>query len=253
MSISRLMTLEKAAQALETDEREVLALVAENRLRCGVFSKWYGWAMPTGDGKWSGGVSESHPNGSREAKFHYVNKQTGEEFYVRGGPTAQFWFLHHSDAYRLVTGKDDGIDVGFLEPEDGAKLHVEDPERFPHHEFVLWLETGDDTQDDPRRITLSDLWFRRIDIEALKQQEAENDRDATTSTGDRWFMSKDLVLLNQASRKWWANADRDDGTTHPRNSEVEEWLKSEGMAESKAASAASIIRPEWAVKGRRAD
>ncbi|MBT9516530.1 MAG: hypothetical protein IV112_07545 [Methyloversatilis discipulorum] len=247
------MTLEKAAQALETDEREVLALVAENRLRCGVFSKWYGQAMPERGGRWKGHVSEYHPNGSRESKFHYTNELTGRQFCVRGGRTAQFWFLEHHDAYLIATSPDGAVEVGFLVPEDGAKLHEQNPERFPTPEFVLWLETEEGAQDSPRRITLNDLWFRRIDIEALKQQEAENDRDATTSTGDRWFMSKDLVLLNQASRKWWANADRDDGTTHPRNSEVEEWLKSEGMAESKATSAASIIRPEWAVKGRRAD
>lgn len=239
MSISRLMTLEKAAQALETDEREVLALVAENRLRCGVFSKWYGWAMPTGDGKWSGGVSESHPGGSREAKFHYLNKQTGEEFYVRGGPTAQFWFLHHSDAYRLVTAKDDGIDVGFLEPEDGAQLHVEDPERFPHPEFVLWLETGEGAQDSPRRITLNDLWFRRIDIEALRPR-----GHAFEAAG---YHSKDLLLTVQAAKEWWSDIDIGDRDAYPRNEDVVQWVRENGASSGRVADAiVTIIRPDWA-------
>ncbi|MDP3701298.1 hypothetical protein [Methyloversatilis sp.] len=248
------MTLQKAAQALETDEREVLALVAEDRLRCGVFSKWYGQAMPAAGGRWEGGVSKYHgPKISRDATFHYENKETKEQFYVRRSLSSQFWFLEHHDAYLIATSPDGAVEVGFLVPEDGAKLHEQDPERFPMPDFVLWLETGEGAQDEPRRITCGDLLFRRIDIQALKLQEAENDRDATSATGDRLFMSNDLIRMNRASRKWWANADRDDRTTHPRNSEVEEWLKSDGMSETKAASAASLIRPEWAVKGRRAD
>jgi hypothetical protein len=140
MSVSRFMSLEKAAQALETDERDVLALVAEGDVRCGVFSKWYGWAMPKEFGRWQEGQMEQHLRGKRESKYLYEDELTGRSFEVRHGLTSQFWFLEHHDAYLIATSPDGTIEEGFLEPEDGAKLHASDPERFPVPEFVLWLE-----------------------------------------------------------------------------------------------------------------
>lgn len=239
MSISRLMTLEKAAQALDTDERELLALVAENRLRCGVFSKWYGQAMPAGGGTWKGGVSEHHPNGSREAKFHYTNALTGQQFEVKGGLTAQFWFLEHHDAYLIATSPDGTIEVRFLVPEDGAKLHEQNPERFPMPEFVVWLETAEGTQDESRRITLNDLWFRRIDIEALRPR-----GHAFEAAG---YHSKDLLLTVQAAKEWWSDVDIGDRDAYPKNDDVVQWARENGASSGRVADAiATIIRPDWA-------
>lgn len=62
-----------------------------------------------------------------------------------------------------------------------------------------------------------------------------------------------LVKLNQASTKFWSNADRNDRTTHPDNQRVADWLVKEGFSQTLADKAATIIRPEWAGTGRRPD
>lgn len=70
---------------------------------------------------------------------------------------------------------------------------------------------------------------------------------------DRSHASDWLMLLNQASRRWWANASKDDPATHPGNAAVAAWLIEKGMTKSLAERAASIIRPEWAHTGRKPD
>jgi len=64
-------------------------------------------------------------------------------------------------------------------------------------------------------------------------------------------ISKDLILLNRAAKEFWSTADPDDKATHPTNDEVTEWLKQQGMSQNSAEQGATIIRPEWAAKGRR--
>ena len=64
-------------------------------------------------------------------------------------------------------------------------------------------------------------------------------------------ISKDLAKLNEASSLFWLNADPSDRDTHPTNDNVSDWLKSQGFSEISAKQGASIIRPEWAAKGRR--
>jgi hypothetical protein len=63
--------------------------------------------------------------------------------------------------------------------------------------------------------------------------------------------SEKLAWLNQASSKFWGNADRNDRTTHPDNKEVEQWLIQHGFSETLANKAATIIRPGWAATGRK--
>lgn len=70
---------------------------------------------------------------------------------------------------------------------------------------------------------------------------------------DRSHASNWLMLLNQASRRWWANASKDDPTTQPDKADVVAWLIERGMTESLAKHAATIIRPEWAHNGRKPD
>lgn len=64
-------------------------------------------------------------------------------------------------------------------------------------------------------------------------------------------VSRDLILLCDASKRFWANADRDDRGTHPTNEVVSEWLVEHGMSGTMAKKGASLIRPEWAPTGRR--
>ena len=70
---------------------------------------------------------------------------------------------------------------------------------------------------------------------------------------DRAHISNNLAILNQAAKKFWANADRDDRTTHPKKNDVVAWLIQRGFSQKLADSGATIIRPDWAPTGRIAE
>ncbi|MEY3759220.1 MAG: hypothetical protein RIR39_711 [Pseudomonadota bacterium] len=63
--------------------------------------------------------------------------------------------------------------------------------------------------------------------------------------------SDQLKILNQASERFWSNADQGDKETHPINKTVSDWLLEKGFSAISAQQGAAIIRPEWAAKGRR--
>ena len=65
------------------------------------------------------------------------------------------------------------------------------------------------------------------------------------------YISTNLKKLNRAAREFWLTADPDDANTHPINEDVAQWLKSKGFSDISAQQGATIIRPEWATKGRR--
>lgn len=65
------------------------------------------------------------------------------------------------------------------------------------------------------------------------------------------YQSDQLKILNEASKKWWSNADPEEKDTHPKNEIVTNWLKDQGFSKISATQGASIIRPDWATKGRR--
>lgn len=60
-----------------------------------------------------------------------------------------------------------------------------------------------------------------------------------------------LVILNQASNKFWANVDKSDPTTYPKKATVTAWLEENGFSQTLAEKGATIIRPEWVPVGRR--
>ena len=64
-------------------------------------------------------------------------------------------------------------------------------------------------------------------------------------------VSDKLAMMNQASARFWANADRDDRETHPSNATVTAWLVQQGFTQTLAEKAATLIRPEWAPTGRK--
>lgn len=66
-------------------------------------------------------------------------------------------------------------------------------------------------------------------------------------------VSDKLAILNQASTKFWANADSNDNNTHPLNSTVAAWLIEREFTQTLADKGATIIRPTWATTGRKAD
>lgn len=65
--------------------------------------------------------------------------------------------------------------------------------------------------------------------------------------------TKDLELLIQAANYFWKDADQSDKSTLAKksNPEVAKWLVSRGFSsDSLASKGASIIRPDWAAKGK---
>lgn len=73
----------------------------------------------------------------------------------------------------------------------------------------------------------------------------------STKTIDRSCVSDKLAKMNQASTKFWGNANRADRGTHPDNAKVAAWLVQQGFSPTLADKAATIIRPEWAPTGRK--
>ena len=95
---------------------------------------------------------------------------------------------------------------------------------------------------------------REVEILNLKQQV-----EALTQERDTWkhkeagheHYSEKLTTLIQAATKFWANAKPDRPDTQPEKSDVVAWLMKMGFLSTPADRAATIIRPEWAHKGRK--
>lgn len=88
---------------------------------------------------------------------------------------------------------------------------------------------------------------RWVQAQAEKRETAEN---PLTTTGSDHIAGK-LTALNQAAERFWANADRNDRATHPKNSDVAAWLVKRGYSQTLADKAVNIIRPKWAPSGRK--
>jgi hypothetical protein len=65
------------------------------------------------------------------------------------------------------------------------------------------------------------------------------------------YMSENLLILNEASKKFWGNADPKEKDTHPKKNVIENYLINKKFSNIAAQQGASIIRPSWAVSGRR--
>jgi len=104
------------------------------------------------------------------------------------------------------------------------------------------------TRDEP-------LFVLAADLQRIKSEDGEPPAPKVQPlppSGDRSHVSNQLAALNQAALKWWANADRTDPSTHTNNAVVAAWLEEKhGFKPSLAEKAASIVRPEWAHKGRK--
>lgn len=157
----------EAAEYLQCSEAALKHLIAECKLKVGVFSPgWTGEAIPApkNDGisrHWSGGICHSDDKGVVD---HYLCEETGEEFMVRRGWVSQFWYLSHSDAYIIATTEVATKAISFLDPVDGESLHNNDLERFPHADFYYSL---DDEQEYSRNISWEQLLFRKCDLDMI--------------------------------------------------------------------------------------
>lgn len=63
------------------------------------------------------------------------------------------------------------------------------------------------------------------------------------------YYSDHLKILIQASGYFWANAEKSEKDTHPKNEKVVAWLVEKGFSAISAKQGATIIRPKWAAKG----
>lgn len=97
------------------------------------------------------------------------------------------------------------------------------------------------------------VWLLRIGYKAaFFFDEQENEQQPLPVYNDeQHHISKDLAILNNAAHKFWANADKNDKDTHPKQEVVREWLLSQGFSGESATQGAVIIRPKWAAIGRR--
>jgi len=62
-----------------------------------------------------------------------------------------------------------------------------------------------------------------------------------------------LMVLNQASTRFWADANPQDKDTWPDTKQIVEWLENHQYTNSLAKRGSTIIRPDWAETGRRPD
>ena len=84
------------------------------------------------------------------------------------------------------------------------------------------------------------------------QAESASEKSAfSRASGDRSYSSDKLATLNQAAKRFWGNANRDERDTHPINSTVVAWLVDRGYKKTLAEKGATIIRPDWAPTGRK--
>ncbi|HRI90345.1 MAG TPA: hypothetical protein PLS93_01680 [Accumulibacter sp.] len=119
-----------------------------------------------------------------------------------------------------------------------------------------WAVEGGGLVHDDLHVTRDAVFLKRTDIECIGK------RGVTPSAGtvlplpshaQRGLVSDKLAILSRAAATFWANVDRDDRSTHPKNASVAAWLMERGYSKTLADQAASIIRPEWAPTGRKAE
>lgn len=251
MKQSKFLKLDAVAELLGLDRQAVMYLVAEGKLRCGVFAKaWLALPIPFMDGTLKlprvGGTAQP---GTHAREYQFIIQSTAEPVRIYAESVTDFCFLGFGCAHKLAVISPGGIDLEFLEPEDGRALHAADPSQFPWPAFTYHLLT-DDTQKTSRHITWDDLLFRRSDANGIEGASPGRTAAAVPVTNHD-YKTHDLALMELAARTFWGNADRDDKTTHRSNPVVAKWLEDHGFSSATLAlKAASIIRPKWAGPGR---
>ena len=224
--------LAQAAAMLDTDADTLLIAAAEGRIR----AFWLLNALVEAEC----GRYEETDGGPDEPPDMWVPCDENPFYYVMCA------LLERDEAAELLK-----------RPEIVARavwLSKPDAERNQWRPFGGW---GNDKNisESERRVTQDYVFFECADIEAIKAAHATPAPDTIKNAPmpDRSHISDWLALLNQAARRWWANAVRHDPATHPSNAAVAAWLIEKGMTKSLAERAASIIRPEWAHTGRKPD
>lgn len=144
-------------------------------------------------------------------------------------PTNNYLRPHHPD--------DSGVE---LEETNWPKWHTESG-------LDAWVVL--DESGNPRSLTIKrdELLVLTRELEDLILKRYSN---SVVNAGE--FKSDELTYLNQAASRFWgaSGVKKDDFSTHPKTDEIENWLIDRGLSKEKARVGASIIRPEFALKGR---
>lgn len=168
-----LLTLEETSELLNLPSFRIGLAVLQAQIRCGVIARnWRGNCLPSRDDIprgpnghiWtSRGIQEIHDRDRKDWSWRITLEGTDVSYLIRSAWAGHFWYLHHTDAYRLFAEEKGGIDAEILEPLDGAFLHAHQPDRYPVSEFLFFV----DREQPNRRITTADLLFLQSDIEAF--------------------------------------------------------------------------------------
>lgn len=116
--------------------------------------------------------------------------------------------------------------------------------------WLAWAE-GSGYMVPAEKASIAPANERDIKMDATKITTVQAVVDQAPAVAGRAHVSDKLAKLIQASARFWANADREDRSTHELNATVVAWLVDRGYSQTLAESAATIIRPEWAPTGRR--
>lgn len=106
--------------------------------------------------------------------------------------------------------------------------------------WLSWKELGQQGANDDHALARGGF-----------RQELGVDLDTPLPKTDGSHISDQLAYLKQAANEFWAGVDPNDKAKHPDNKTVVAWLRKHGYSKTLADSAASIIRPKWAAKGRK--
>lgn len=172
----------------------------------------------------------------------------GVILFVDGFETERYKWYGPNDEEKVVKGF-----CGFAYVDQGYFLHLERSGEFAFN--AATLPDGDTILmpfGDIIVHPLDKIFMHRNDLLPMIKSDGIplSTTDAPFPTS-RAHVSNKLAKMNQASAKFWSNADRDDRGTHPENAKVAAWLVQQGFSPTLADKAATIIRPDWAPSGRK--
>lgn len=225
--------LTKAAETLETDEDTLLIAASERKIRL------Y-WLLNKVVEAELGFYEEAANPGPDEPPSWWVPQDFALKHFM-------YIPLSFDEAAELLRSDVISARANLLSDQFGPNMSFWVP--FNRHSIL-----GGGLNKEDLRINKEVLFIKTIDLENIQKQQStppiQSVENNSKHTG-KDHISKKLSLLNQAAVKFWANADRNDRETHPTNIEVSAWLQKCGMLETTADNAASLIRPEWAPRGRK--
>ena len=180
---------------------------------------------------------------------------------TRGQFPQRIYWLQQQEAFECRFEKARGSTTA----DNFTRMLTESIKLDPHSHFARaiyraptdedeWIAFDGPTVAEPIEISREDYVIPTSELLSLVEahKQALSAKVEAISRAEE-FHSDELTALLQASRKFWQHASRGDKTTQPTNAVVAEWLERQGLSLTLAKQGASIVRPEWAEKGRPAE